>query len=286
MRQQGTPARPIIYGILNVTPDSFSDGGNFFSARDGVAHAMQLLADGADVIDVGGESTRPGALPVPIDEELRRVIPVITELAASTHAKISIDTVKSDVARAAVGAGATIINDVSAMRLDPKMPAVAAEAKCDVVLMHSRGTVAEMASYDLAEYGEDPVGEMIAELEERVRIVEKAGVARSRITLDPGIGFSKRSSHSLLALGNIERFTATGFPILIGLSRKRMVAELTAEDDPRKPEPREVTNEERDRTTAILNVAAYRAGVTAFRVHDVKGNRAALDAEWRRRVQG
>jgi dihydropteroate synthase len=281
----GTAARPRIFGILNVTPDSFSDGGNFFSAADAVARAKQLVADGADVIDVGGESTRPGAVPVSADMENGRVIPVITEIAATLKVPISIDTVKSEVARAALAAGATIINDVSGMRLDPEMASVAAAAICEVVLMHSRGSVGEMASYDLAAYGDDPVGEIIFELMERADAVQIAGVKQSRIILDPGIGFSKRSAHSLEVLRELDRFVATGYPILLGVSRKRVVAEMIAAEHPGKPDPKSVPNDERDLTTAMLNAAAYRAGVTAFRVHDVKVNRSILDAEWRRMTQ-
>ena len=286
MTRAGTTARPRIFGILNVTPDSFSDGGNFFSAADAVARAKQLVADGVDVIDVGGESTRPGAVQVSADMEKGRVIPVITEIAATLKAPVSIDTVKSEVARAALAAGATIINDVSGMRLDPEMASVAAAAKCEVVLMHSRGSVGEMGSYDLAVYGDDPIGEIIFELTERADAVQKAGVKRSRIILDPGIGFSKRSAHSLEVLRELDRFVATGYPILLGVSRKRVVAEMIAAEHPGKPDPKSVPNDERDLTTAMLNAAAYRAGVTAFRVHDVKVNRGVLDAEWRRMTQG
>ncbi len=276
----GTAARPIIFGILNVTPDSFSDGGNFFSARDAIAQAMRLVADGADVIDVGGESTRPGAKPVSAAEEIRRVAPVIREIAAA-GAVVSIDTVKSEVARAALDAGATIINDVSGMRLDAEMARVAAEAESQVVLMHSRGTVAEMATYDLANYGDDPVGEIIVELMARASEVERAGVKADRVMLDPGIGFSKRGEHSLTVLREVQRFVATGYPILLGVSRKRVVAELVAAELPGNPDPKTIPNADRDLTTAMLNVAAYRAGVTAFRVHDVAPNRSALDAAWK-----
>ena len=239
---------------------------------------MQMLADGADVIDVGGESTRPGAQPVPADEEMRRVVPVIQEIAKATHARISIDTVKADVARAALEAGASIVNDVSGMRLDPAMPSVVADAKCEVILMHSRGAVGEMASYDLANYGDDPVGEMIGELMHQVRAAEGQGVPRACITLDPGIGFSKRSEHSELVLREIHRFVDTGFPICLGVSRKRVVAEMVARASGFSRDAKSVSNDERDRKTADLNVEAYRAGVRTFRVHDVAGNRAALDA--------
>jgi dihydropteroate synthase len=274
----GTDARPRIFGILNVTPDSFSDGGNFFSAGRAVAHGEALVADGADVIDVGGESTRPGALAVSVEEELRRVIPVIRELACSSSAKISIDTVKSEVARAALDAGAEIVNDVSGMRLDAGMARLCGEAGCEVVLMHSRGTVAEMASYDLATYGDDPVGEIIRELMARVEAVESAGVERSRITIDPGIGFSKRSEHSLAVLAELARFVALGYPVLIGVSRKRVVAELVASRRTPAPDPLNIANDDRDAAGVSSNVAAYLVGAAAFRVHDVRRNRLALDA--------
>jgi len=278
--------RPRIFGILNVTPDSFSDGGNFFSPSDAVARAKKLVADGADVIDVGGESTRPGAAPVTAEEEIRRVIPVIRDIVSSVATPISIDTVKSTVARAAFDAGASIINDVSGMRLDPAMASLAAERGCEVVLMHSRGTVAEMASYDLAAYGGDPVGEMLLELTERAAAVEKAGVDPSRIILDPGVGFSKRSEHSLAVLREINRFVETGYRILLGVSRKRVVAELIAAEGDAPRDARQIPNDERDGTTVMLNVVAYRAGVAAFRVHEVKLNREALDVEWRHRAEG
>jgi dihydropteroate synthase len=276
----GTVARPRIFGILNVTPDSFSDGGNFFSMRDAIARAMELLADGADVIDVGGESTRPGATPVSAEEEIRRVVPVISEIVRSTNAAISIDTVKSEVARAALDAGATVINDVSGMRLDPAMVVLAADARCEVILMHSRGSVAEMATYALATYGGDPVGEIVAELLRRAEIAEQGGVERRCVILDPGIGFSKRSEHSLAVLREIPRLVETGYPVCLGVSRKRVVAEMIGEKDGR--DAKTIPNEERDAKTAELNVEALRQGVTMFRVHNVKANRSALDAEWQR----
>jgi len=277
----GTAARPRIFGILNVTPDSFSDGGNFFSLPAAVAHAKDLVAQGADVIDVGGESTRPGAEPVSVDEELCRVIPVIRELASSTFVKISIDTVKAGVAEAALDVGAGMINDVSGMRLDSAMAPLAAARGCEVVLMHSRGAVAEMASYDLATYGDDPVGEIIDELMARVRAAEAAGVDPERVTIDPGIGFSKRSEHSLAVLAELPRLAKLGYSVLIGASRKRMIAELVAARRGPPDAAGTVSNDERDQATIGINVAAYLAGATAFRVHDVRSNRRALDAAWK-----
>jgi dihydropteroate synthase len=189
--------RPNVFGILNVTPDSFSDGGNFFSTEEAIAQAGRMISEGADVIDVGGESTRPGAEPVSAREELKRVLPVIRGIRSRwSDISISIDTVKAEVARAALAEGASIVNDVSGMSLDPEMALVCAEAGCSVVLMHSRGTVAEMASYDNAVYGNDPVGEIVAELEESVQAAQRGGVHPVRIAQDPGIGFTKRTGHS------------------------------------------------------------------------------------------
>ncbi|HEX9383428.1 MAG TPA: dihydropteroate synthase, partial [Gemmatimonadaceae bacterium] len=193
--------RPTIFGILNVTPDSFSDGGNFFSTEEAIAQADRMISEGADAIDVGGESTRPGAKPVSAREELKRVLPAIRGIRSRwSDISISIDTVKAEVARAALSEGASIVNDVSGMSLDPEMPRVCAEAGCSVVLMHSRGTVADMASYENAVYGNDPVGEIVAELEESVQTAERGGIHPGRIALDPGIGFSKRTGHSLAVL--------------------------------------------------------------------------------------
>ncbi|HEY4670997.1 MAG TPA: dihydropteroate synthase, partial [Gemmatimonadaceae bacterium] len=214
--------RPNVFGILNVTPDSFSDGGNFVSAEAAIAQAARMIAEGADAIDVGGESTRPGAAPVPAREELKRVLPVIRGIRSRwSEIAISIDTVKSEVAKAALSEGASIVNDVSGMSLDPKMPEVCAEAGCNVVLMHSRGTVADMASYENAVYGDDPVGEIIAELEESIQSVQREGVHPARIAIDPGIGFSKKTGHSLATLVQLQRIVALGYPLFLGASRKR-----------------------------------------------------------------
>jgi dihydropteroate synthase len=270
----GTRPRPRIFGILNVTPDSFSDGGNFFSVGSAVAQGIALADAGADVIDIGGESTRPGATPVEAREELRRVIPVIEALNEKTAAKISIDTVKASVARAAIQAGADIVNDVSGLRLDAEMPSVCARAGCEVVLMHSRGSVAEMASYEMAAYGPDPVGDIIRELIATARRAEAAGIAPGKITVDPGVGFSKRTQHSLAVLAELPRLIEYGYPVMVGVSRKRVVAELAAGGS-------EVTTEKRDAVTVQLNVAAFVAGAASFRVHDVGPNRAALDEAWK-----
>ena len=280
--------RPTIFGILNVTPDSFSDGGNFVSIDAAAAQAERLISEGADAIDVGGESTRPGAKPVSAREEMRRVLPAIRAIRSRwSDVAISIDTVKSEVARAALAEGASIVNDVSGFTLDPEMPGVCAEANCSVVLMHSRGTVAEMASYDSAVYGGDPVGEILAELEESVETAQRAGIHPARIAIDPGIGFSKRTGHSLAVLAELRRIVEFGYPVFVGASRKRVIAELiryvasrTSLGFPTEPDARPIDNDERDMATVGVNVAAFFAGARIFRVHRVRPNRLALDAAW------
>ena len=280
--------RPTIFGILNVTPDSFSDGGNFFSDEAAIGQADRLISEGADVIDVGGESTRPGAQPVSAREELKRILPVIRGIRSRwSNIPISVDTVKAEVARVALGEGASIVNDVSGMSLDPEMPRVCAEAGCNVVLMHSRGTVADMASYEKAVYGNDPVGEMISELEESVQTAQRAGVHPGRIAVDPGIGFSKRTGHSLAALVELPRIVALGYPVFIGASRKRVIAELIRYTGGSGGAavgttlaPQSISNDDRDMTTVGVNVVAFFAGARIFRVHRVRPNRLALDAAW------
>jgi len=280
--------RPTIFGILNVTPDSFSDGGNFVSTEAAIAQADRMISEGADAIDVGGESTRPGAQPVPAREELKRVLPVIRAVRSRwSGVAISIDTVKAEVARAALGEGASIVNDVSGMSLDPEMPRVCAEAGCNVVLMHSRGSVADMASYDKAVYGSDPVGEMLTELEESIGTAQRAGIHPGRIALDPGIGFSKRTGHSLAVLVELPRIVALGYPVFVGASRKRVIAELiryTAGAGSASAgttlAQQMISNDDRDMATVGVNVVAFFAGARIFRVHSVRANRLALDTAW------
>ncbi|HEY0971904.1 MAG TPA: dihydropteroate synthase [Gemmatimonadales bacterium] len=264
--------RPIVVGILNVTPDSFSDGGRFVSVGDAVAHASRLVAEGADAIDVGGESTRPqGAVRVDADEEIRRVLPVVGRLrAAHPSLVLSVDTTKRDVAAAALDAGADAVNDVSGFRLDAGMASMCAEARCGVVLMHSRGGVSEMGTYAHASYGDDAVGEMLDELRRRVLAAREAGIDPGRIVVDPGIGFAKRSEHSLAALARLPELASWGHPVMVGVSRKRFIGEITG-----------VTNAaERVHGTVGANVAALLLGARLFRVHDVAASRRALDVAW------
>jgi dihydropteroate synthase len=261
--------RPFIFGIVNVTPDSFSDGGRFFSPDAAVAHAERLVEQGADGLDVGGESTRPqGARPVDADEERERVLPVLAELRRRLPGTLlSVDTVKADVAAAALDAGADVVNDVSGFRLDPRMGEICARAGCGVILMHSRGTVSEMGTYLHASYEGDVTDAVIRELGASVQLGREAGVADRAIVLDPGVGFAKRSAHSLEVLHELPRLVALGFPVLVGASRKRFIGELTGVKEPA----------ERVNGTVGAHVAALMRGARLFRVHDVRPHREALD---------
>jgi dihydropteroate synthase len=264
--------KPRIFGIVNVTPDSFSDGGRLATVDDARRLIDRLIADGADAIDVGGESTRPqGAKPVSADEELSRVVPVVLAAVADhPGVPISVDTVKAPVAAECLAAGASIVNDVSAFRLDPDMPRVCAAARAGVVLMHSRGDVADMATFAHATYGDDPMGEIARELGTAMSAARAAGIPDERIVLDPGIGFSKTSAHSLAALRELQRLVALGAPVMVGVSRKRFIGELT----------RVSTPADRVAGTVGANVAALERGARLFRVHDVRPNREALDVAW------
>ena len=264
--------RPRIVGIVNVTPDSFSDGGRLATLDDARRHVDRLIAEGADVIDVGGESTRPqGAQVVDAEEERRRVVPVIQAVRREHPSiPISLDTTKAAVAYASLEAGASIVNDVSAFRLDEAMPRVCAAAGAGVVLMHSRGDVATMATYAHATYGDDPVGEVIAELRAAVGVAANAGISPDRIVLDPGVGFSKKSETSIAVLSDLQRLVALGYPVLVGVSRKRFIGEITGVAQPG----------ERVAGTVGANVAALQRGARLFRVHDVRPSREALDVAW------
>jgi dihydropteroate synthase len=258
--------RPVIMGILNVTPDSFSDGGRYVALDQALAQADLLVAEGAAVLDVGGESTRPGNEPVPEDEELRRVVPVLTALVKRHPAvPLSIDTVKSLVARAALEAGAAIVNDVSAFRLDPGMAAVAASGAAGVVLMHSRGTVGTMARLDHAEYPAGVVQGVLDELRGAVEAAVSAGIGPDRIAVDPGFGFAKTAEQNLALTDGLAALGSLGRPILVGPSRKRFLGSVTGRDA-----------RERDVATAAACVVAYERGARLFRVHDVASTRDAL----------
>ncbi len=259
---------PVIIGILNVTPDSFSDGGRYASVELARAQADRLVADGARVLDVGGESTRPGReAGVGEAEELARVLPVLRAIVAEhPDVVVAIDTVKSGVARAALDEGATVINDVTAFRLDPAMAEVAAAAKAGVVLMHSRGTITEIASYTHAEYGGDVTGSVILELAAALAAAVGQGVAPEAIVVDPGLGFSKTPEQSALLCDHLGALRALGRPILVGPSRKRFVGALAGVEVPG----------ERDRATAVACALAWERGARLFRVHDVAATREAL----------
>jgi dihydropteroate synthase len=258
-------------GILNVTPDSFSDGGLFFSPEAALARARAMVGEGADIIDVGGESTRPqGAIRVDEEEERRRILPVISAIAAAfPQVALSVDTVKADIAREAIDAGAHIVNDVSGFRLDPHMGEICASAGAGVVLMHSRGSVSEMGTYSHANY-DDVVDEVMAELRERVSAAREAGVADACIAVDPGLGFAKRVEHSLDMLAALPELAAWGHPVVVGASRKRFVGEISGVAAPAA----------RVHGTVGANVVALERGARVFRVHDVAANRQALDVAW------
>lgn len=261
------PARPRVMGVVNVTPDSFSDGGRFLDHASALAHARQLIADGAEILDIGGESTRPGAAPVPQAEELARVIPLIEAIRADSNVAISIDTMKPAVARAAVAAGATIWNDVAALRFTPGAPEVAAGLGCEVVLMHmlgQPGTMQDAPRYD------DVVAEVEAFLLARAFTAMAAGVEREKIWLDPGIGFGKTTQHNLALLAALPRFVALGYPVLLGASRKRFIAAI---------DPLGAPADARLGGSLAAHLAGAAAGVAAVRAHDVRETAQAL-AVW------
>lgn len=253
---------PRVMGIVNVTPDSFSDGGAHFDADAAVAHGLQLAAEGADVLDVGGESTRPGAEPVPLEEELRRVVPVVARLARETALPVSIDTSRPEVMRAAVEAGAGMINDVYGLRREGALDTAAALG-VPVVLMHMLGEPRSMQ--DAPEY-DDVVGEVHRFLAERIFAAEMAGIDRKRIVVDPGFGFGKTTAHNLQLLARLERFGELGVPVLAGLSRKRTIGELTGRESP----------VERVHGSVAAHVIAAQRGARLLRVHDVAATVDAL----------
>ena len=257
--------RPQVMGIVNVTPDSFSDGGRLASVEAAVAHGLALVEQGADILDIGGESTRPGAEPVVEAEEIARTIPVIEGLRAAHWAgPISIDTMKPAVARAAVAAGATMWNDVTALGFAPDSPATAAELGCDVALMHMRG---EPQSMQAEPHYDDVVAEVCAELAARAEAALSAGVARERIWLDPGIGFGKTLAHNLTLTAHLDQLVEVGFPVLFGASRKRMIAGV---------DPTATDTGDRIGGSVALALAAASHGARMIRVHDVRETVQAL----------
>jgi dihydropteroate synthase len=249
-------------GVLNVTPDSFSDGGSYVGAEEAVEHGRRLVAEGADIVDVGGESTRPGAEPVAAEQELERTIDVVEGIADAVEARVSIDTTKIEVARAALEAGATIVNDVSAFRAEPEMAGLVAGAGADCCLMHMLGEPRTMQRDP--RYG-DVVSEVKAFLEERLQFAIAEGVSEARVWLDPGIGFGKTLEHNLELLRRLEEIVAVGRPVVIGTSRKSYLARLTGRERI-GPLP----------ATVASNVLAYERGASIFRVHDVGAVHDAL----------
>lgn len=261
--------KPLMMGILNVTPDSFSDGGRYSEVETAVRQARRMLAEGADIIDIGGESTRPGAESVDADEQIQRVVPAIAAIRQqlSTDIPISIDTTLSEVARAALKAGADIINDISAGRDDEAILALAAETDAPIILMHSQGAPKTMQ--DSPQYG-DVVQDVLAALRQRIDAALKAGIKKERLAIDPGIGFGKRKQDNIDLLAHLDVFVATGYPVLLGTSRKRFMGAICAVS-----EPSELVT-----ATAVTTALGVMAGVRLFRVHDVKENRQAADVAW------
>ena len=255
--------KPVIIGILNVTPDSFSDGGRLPSAEAAIEHGRRLMADGCRLLDVGGESTRPGAPAAPVKEEIARVVPVIEGLVKQgAGIPISVDTRKAEVGRAALDAGAAVVNDVSGFRFDPGLAEVAARAQAGAIVMHMRGTPAtmdELATYDHV------AADVAAELGALAEKAERAGIARERIVVDPGFGFAKTATHNFRLLDELATIVALGYPVAVGPSRKRFLGAATG---------RPV--EDRDRATAVACALAWERGARLFRVHDVALTREAL----------
>ena len=262
--------RTCIMGVVNVTPDSFSDGGNFFAPDAAVAQGQKLAAEGADILDIGGESTRPFSDPVSADEEIERVIPVIEKLADHLSIPISIDTMKSAVARRAIEAGASMINDVSALRFDPGLGDVAREFDTPVVLMHMLGSPKTMQ--DSPAY-HNLIGDISDFLKEAIARAQKKGISRSKIIVDPGIGFGKTVSHNLLIIRHLQAFAALGAPILIGPSRKAFIRKLLKEE-PGEDLAADLPIVETGTQAAVA--AAVFGGAHILRVHDVANTRATI----------
>lgn len=257
--------RSLLMGIVNVTPDSFSDGGDFARVEDAIAHGRRLIEDGADIVDIGGESTRPGSAPTAVADELARVEPVVAALAKS-GALVSIDTRRAAVMRSAIAAGARIVNDVSALTADAESLGIVAASGVSVVLMHMQG---EPATMQQGPHYRDAPAEIAAFLRARVDACRAAGIPDERIAIDPGIGFGKTVEHNLQLLAHLDRFTALGVAVLVGLSRKGFIARLSRGEPPKARDPGSIAGA----------LAAAQGGADILRVHDVAGTRQAL-AVW------
>ncbi|NTU59984.1 MAG: dihydropteroate synthase [Deltaproteobacteria bacterium] len=263
--------RPHVMGVLNVTPDSFSDGGDHFDREAALDRALQMVEEGADIVDVGGESTRPGSDPVPPEVELARIVPILEFLAPRLKVPLSVDTYRADVAERAVGAGASMVNDISGLRADPEMAAAVARSGASVVLMHMRGTPKTMQT-DTTYV--DLVGEVSLGLEESAEAALAAGVPRNRIILDPGIGFGKSAQGNLELLARGAELRSLGFPILVGASRKSFIGKLLGAENPK----------DRLEGSLAAAVVALWNGAHILRVHDVRASRRALDLTWAMRT--
>lgn len=261
-RQIELGRRTQIMGILNVTPDSFSDGGQFADFDKAVSHAFELISAGADILDIGGESTRPGSDPAPLAVELKRVIPVIRAIREKSDIPISIDTCKAEVGRQALAAGADIINDISSLQFEPELAEVAAQTGAPVILMHMLGVPRTMQKNPVYS---SLISEMIAFLEERIRFAMSKGIDRGQIVIDPGIGFGKTVNHNLAIIRNLDAFACIGRPVLLALSRKRFIGSVL-----------DRLEGERELGTAVANSIGILAGAHIVRVHDVAFQREAV----------
>jgi dihydropteroate synthase len=246
-----------IMGVLNVTPDSFSDGGLYFDEKKAIEHAHRLVEDGADIIDIGGESTRPGSEPVSLEEEIRRTIPVIKVISKSVKVPISIDTYKSEVARQALDAGASIVNDISGLRFDPEMPKIVSEYKVPVIIMHIKGRPKDMQKNPVYEA---LIPEIMDYLRISIRLAVKFGISEDKIIIDPGIGFGKTFEHNLEIIKNLKEFTLLGKPLAVGVSRKAFIGKILGDVPP---------TERLEGTAAAVAISIFN-GANIVRVHDVK----------------
>ena len=261
--------KPLIMGILTITPDSFSDGGKYSDLKAALNHVELMISEGADIIDIGGESTRPGSDSVSATEQIHRVIPVIKAIRCQLNypVLISIDTTSSAVAKAALDAGATIINDVSAGKNDPALLTLAAQMNAEIILMHSQGTPKTMQDKP---YYKNVMQEVISDLTIQITAALNAGIKKENIAIDPGIGFGKRKQDNLDLLAHLDTLVALGFPVLLGTSRKRFMGSICSES-----EPSDLVT-----ATAVTTALGVMAGVQLFRVHDVKENRQAANVAW------